>query len=41
VAEHLQPAADADQLAAVAQMPPDRFLPALRAQPREVGLHRF
>jgi hypothetical protein len=40
-AEHLQAAADADQLAAVAQVATDRFLPALRAQPREVGLYRF
>ena len=39
VAEHLETAADADDLAAVTQMPADRRLPALLAQPGEVGAH--
>ena len=38
-AEHLEAAADADHLAAVAQVAADRRLPALGAQPGEVGLH--
>ena len=41
VAEHLQAAADANQLAAVTQMPADCCFPALRAQPRQIGLHGF
>ena len=37
----MQAAADADQLAAIAQMPSDRFFPAHAAQPVEIRLHGF
>ncbi|EXI92521.1 MAG: hypothetical protein AW12_00504 [Candidatus Accumulibacter sp. BA-94] len=40
-AEHLQAATDADEFAAVAQVPANRLFPALGAQPGEVGLHRL